>query len=255
MAFALAVNHLIDAMKAPGCPICGLFREAAGRAVDSFLWENVNDPQVRQGIIDSYGFCRPHTRLMVAREIFTSSVPLGTNIIYEQLGRLVASELDSLRPVGSGESGGLGEKLRTWLNDSGLGKPGGGVLQPRGVCPVCKAGENSALNSLHVLCDELGNQGDVYKAYQESDGLCLDHLRASIELHAGRFPEAVRLLVDQTVSRLTEQSAHMKEFIRKANWSYRDEKVSEAEDLAWRKTLTFFTGYPGDAFTHKADPF
>lgn len=254
MAFALAVNHLIAALKEPGCPICSLYREAAERSVESFLWENVNDPQVRQGIIDSYGFCKPHTRLLVAREIFTSSIPLGTNIIYEHLGRLVAGELASVRPTGSGEPGGLGDKVRTWLYEAGLGRAGG-KLQPRGICPICAAGENFAVNHLHTLCEELEKEGDVLTAYKASDGLCLDHLRASLDLHSEHFPNAVRFLVDDTVDRLTQQSAHMKEFIRKANWSYQNEKVSEEEDLAWRKTLTFFTGYPGTAFTHKFDPF
>jgi hypothetical protein len=47
----------------------------------------------------------------------------------------------------------------------------------------------------------------------------------------------------------------MKEFIRKNNWAYRDEALSEAEDTAWRKTLGFITGLPGTVFTHKTDDF
>ncbi len=56
MAFALAVNNLLEAMKKPGCPICRVSRQAAERALESFLWENVNEPDVRQGILDSLGF-------------------------------------------------------------------------------------------------------------------------------------------------------------------------------------------------------
>jgi hypothetical protein len=258
MAFALAINHLIDAMEKPGCPICRLFREASERAVESFLWENVNDPQVRQGIIASYGFCGPHTRLMVARELFTSSVPVGANIIYEHLGRLVAGELSGLRPSsrqGGSSISGLGARLRAWLKKAGLGKFNAARLQPRGECPVCEAGNTAALNSLFVLCEEVRKQGDVHSVYQAADGLCLGHLRTALDLHSERFPDALRFLMDNTIARLTQQSAHMNEFIRKNNWSYRDEKPSEAEDTALRKTLTFFTGYPSSAFTHKTDEF
>ena len=258
MAFALAINHLIDAMKKTGCPICRLYRESSQRAIVSFLWENVNDPQVRQGIIASYGFCSPHTRLMVASELSSSSTALGTNIIYEHLGRLLAGELSGLRPSRqtgtTAAPGGLGARLRTWLNQAGLLKSGR-PLQPRGICPVCEAGSNAALNSLFVLCEELAKKGDVYSTYQSSDGVCLDHLRTGLGLHSDRFPEALRFILDDTITRLTQQSAHMKEYIRKNNWSYRDEKASEAEDTAWRKTLTFFTGYPSSAFTHKADEY
>lgn len=254
MAFALAVNNLLDALKKPGCPVCRIFRQASERALESFLWENVNEPDVRQGILDSYGFCPAHTRVMVARELFTSSLPLGTNIIYEHLGRVVANELKTLRPGSpAGMLNGLGGGVRDMLEKTGLAKKGGGPLHPRGECPACTAGNNGALNALHVLCEELQKQGDVRAAYLESDRLCLPHLREGIERHSASFPKAVQFLIDDTVQRLESQSKDMKEYIRKANWAYRDEKLTEEEDTAWRKTLTFFTGFPGDAFVYKID--
>lgn len=261
MAFALAVNNLIEAMKKPGCPICRVGRQGAQRALESFLWENVNEPDVRQGILDSYGFCPPHTRVMVAQELSTSSLPLGTNIIYEHLGRVVAGELKSLRPgSGAAMTNQIGGGLRSFLQKLGLSK-GAGPLHPRGDCPACTAGSNAALNSLHVLCEELqkpprdGSSGveDVRAVYLASDQLCLPHIRAAIELHSARFPSSVSLLIDEAVRRLEGQSRDMKEWIRKNNWAYRDEKLTEAEDKAWRRTLTFFTGFAGEAFIYKVD--
>ncbi len=254
MAFALAVNNLLDAMKKPGCLVCRIFRQASERALESFLWENVNEPDVRQGILDSYGFCPAHTRVMVAREMVTSSLPLGTNIIYEHLGRVVASELKSLRPGSpSGAISGLGGEVRGLLEKAGLAKKGGGPLHPRGECPACTVGNNGALNALHVLCEELPKQGEVQPVYLESDGLCLPHLREAIERYSASFPRAIQLLIDDAVLRLESQSKDMKEYIRKANWAYRDEKLTEAEDTAWRKTLTFFTGFAGESFIYKVD--
>jgi hypothetical protein len=256
MAFALAINNLLEALKKPGCPVCRLFRQGSERALESFLWENVNEPDVRQGILNSYGFCPPHTRVMVAREVFTSSVPLGTNIIYEHLGRVVAGELKALKPGSAmGAVSGWTADLRRLLHKLGLSKSAAGPLQLRGLCPACEAGNNAANNSLHVLCDELQKNGDVSAAYTDSSGLCFTHLRSAIELHAARFPKSVNLLIDDAVVRLESQSKHMKEYIRKNNWSYRDEKVTEDEDFAWRRTLTFFTGIPGERFTHKTDDF
>ena len=94
---------------------------------------------------------------------------------------------------------------------------------------------------------------DVRDTYLTSDGLCLPHLRRAIEWHSARFPQAVQLVIDETVQRLESQSKDMKEYIRKNNWTYRDEKLTEEEDTAWRKTLGFFTGYPGESFTYKVD--
>lgn len=259
MAFALAVNHLIEAMKKNGCPVCRIYRQSAERALESFLWENVNEPDVRQGILDSYGFCPAHTRVMVARELFTSSLPLGTNIIYEHLGRVVAGELKTLRPNSlAGAASGFGRQIRTWMKSLGLIKQDKGPLHPRGVCPACTSGQNGAMNSLHVLCEELhrhvnSEENEVHRTYLASDGLCMPHLRAAVDLYAARFPTALQILLDDAVQRLESQSKHMKEYIRKANWSYRDEKVTEDEDTAWRKTLGFFTGYAGEAFIYKVE--
>lgn len=257
MAFAIAVNNLIEALKKTGCPICRIERLAAERALESFLWENVNEPDVRQGILDSYGFCPPHSRVMVAREMMTSSIPLGTNIIYEHLGRVVAEELSGLRP-GQGPiyiptMGGWQGSLRTLLARLQGKTSVHGPLHPRGECPACIAGTNGASNSLHVLCEELQKEGDVRSAYGQSDGLCLEHVRSAIERHSKAFPQAVNFLIDDAVQRLEAQSLGMKEFIRKNNWTYRDEKLTEAEDTAWRKTLGFFTGLPGESFIYKVD--
>jgi hypothetical protein len=253
MAFALAVNNLVEAMKKNGCPVCRIGRQGAQRALESFLWENVNEPDVRQGILDSYGFCPQHTRVMVAQELFSSSLPLGTNIIYEHLGRVVANELKGLKPGSAlGAANQVGSGLRKLLGSSKASGP----LHPRGECPACTSENNAESNSLHVLCEELQRehkQGDVRDVYFSSDGLCLAHIRDASERHGARFPKAVGLLIDDAVKRLGSQSKDMKEYIRKNNWAYRDEKLTEEEDTAWRKTLTFFTGFAGDSFTYKVE--
>jgi hypothetical protein len=254
MAFALAVNNLVEAMGKKGCPVCRIFRQASERALESFLWENVNEPDVRQGILAANGFCPIHTRVMVARELYTSSLPLGTNIIYEHLGRVIAGELRSLRPGSAANTiGGLRRGMQQFFARFGLASKNGGPLHPRGECPACTAGNNGGFNSLHVLCEEIPKQGEVQKVYLESDGLCLRHLRDAIVLHSNSFPQAVQLLIDDSVQRLERQSKDMKEYIRKSNWAYRDEKLSEEEDTAWRKTLSFFTGYSGDSFIFRVD--
>ena len=206
MAFAMAVNNLVDALKKTGCPICRIGRLGGKRALESFLWENVNEPDVRKGILDSYGFCTPHTRMMVAQEVTTSSLPLGTNIIYEHLGRVVAGELKGLRPgSAAGAINQAGDGLRKLFGGSKTAGP----LRPRGECPACASAENAAANSLHVLCEELEREhkeGDIRDLYLASSGVCLAHIRDASERHAARFPKAVALLIDDAVRRLEAQS-------------------------------------------------
>lgn len=258
MAFAIAVNNLIEAMKKPGCPACRIHRQAAERALVSFLWENVNEPDIRQGILDSYGFCLDHARVMVAQELLSSSIPLGTNIVYEHLGRVVAKKLRSIRPSPLTSSfGGLSSFLsrarKLFARVVSLEKQG--PLKTRGACPACEAGDRAVTNSMHVLCEEIQNKTDVVAVYLNSSGLCFAHLRFVIDVYSGLFPNVVAFLIDTSASRLENQSRDMKEFLRKHNWSYRDEKLTEAEDTAWRKTLGFFTGLPESTFSHKTDDF
>lgn len=96
MPFALTVSRLIEVLRDEGCPICRLERRVAAQSIDSFLWEKVNDPGTRKPIIDAYGFCPDHTRLLVAMELSNSGALIGVNLIYEHLGRLTAKELFAL---------------------------------------------------------------------------------------------------------------------------------------------------------------
>ncbi len=254
MAFALTAVRIEEAMKQPGCPVCRLGIEAAAHSVDSFLWENVNDPVVRQPIIDAYGFCPEHTRLLVAIEMASSGPVLGVNMIYEQLGRLVGNELKKLS---------FGERItlsiKEWWQRL-IGRDGTAMgrdyLAASGLCPVCKLQAQANLNTLTALFEELENQDDpLWKAYQASDGLCLAHIRIGMNHLSGRFPQAARRISENASQRLLQQSADMLEYVRKNNWEYRHERITPEESAAWRRTLTFFTGYPGNKFTFKVEDF
>ena len=247
MTFALTAVKIEEAMKESGCLVCRMARQTAARAVDSFLWEHVNDAEVRQNIIEAYGFCPEHTLRLVASEMANSGLVLGVNIIYEQLGRVVSRDLRNVMPAKK-----LSGNLQKRLPRLGilLRQRRGTVLPPKRRCPVCELVEQANSNVLAALFTELEDpQNSLRNAYQQSDGLCLVHLRSGLEEFAGEHPEAGRFLIQDTVERLEKQSQRMREYIRKSNWEYRDEILTVKESNAWRQTLTFFTGYPESKFT------
>jgi hypothetical protein len=255
MTFALTLSHLKDSLQASGCPICRMAHRAAEQSMAAFLWENVNDPQVRQTIFASYGFCPQHTQLFVAKELLESATVLGVNILYEHLGRSVAHEVNALKHTKPG----LGGWLRSLFGSFGKGKLSASrapVLPPHALCPVCISSHQAALNALSDLFEEIERgTPDIQDSYLASDGLCLEHLRQGIQAYSRPHPGAADFILEDTVTRLTRQSGQMKEYIRKNNWEYRDEKLTQAESEAWRKTLTFFTGYSGAKFTHNLEEF
>lgn len=238
----------------PGCPICRRSRRAAARSVESFLWESVNDPQARQPFIAAYGLCPDHTRLLAAADLSGTGRPLATNIMYEQLGRVVSRDLHSWE-----KGSRLGSGLQRLLKRAGLARETPAAktaLVPRGPCPICDSAGQAALTMIDSLFAELERHTqDIEVAYRASDGLCLAHLREGLDHLGSIHPQAAGWLVAETTTRLERQAAWMQEMIRKNNWEYREEKLTPDEADAWRKMLTFFTGLDGDRFTHHLDDF
>ena len=250
MAFAIAVANLKETMKEPGCPICSLERKAARKTADGFLYEHMMDPEAREEALSAYGFCPPHTRLMAATELASTGEPQGINMLYETLNRRVSAELKAWQGQAAVTSG-----LRGLLERLGLSSTAGmRALRPAHGCPVCAAANLAGLNALTTLMDELQRATpDITQAYLSSDGLCIRHVRLALEKLSGSHPKATRWLIAQTTARLDRQAAAMQEFVRKKNWEYHEEKLTAEEALAWRQSLTFFTGYPGDSFTFNAE--
>lgn len=254
MSFALTINRLENALKEAGCPLCRLERQTASQAIDTFLWENVNDPQVRGPVLDAHGFCQEHTLVLVAAEMSSSGPVIGVNIVYKHLGENVSK---LLAPLAARID--RSRRWKSWLQKIGAGKRAGRrspVLPPKGICPICASVHQSSLNILATLFEQLENDRQNFLGkYRQSDGVCLRHLRMGLEHHTERYPHAAQTLVKETRSRLDHLSGLMGEYLRKNNWAYKHEKISADESAAWRQMLTFFSGYPGDKFTFRSDEF
>jgi len=251
MAFALTLVHLEEALRKPGCPICRLGDEASRRSADSFLWENVNDPDSRKPLQEAYGFCPEHTRLMVATEMESSGTLPGINLIYESLARQVARELRQggiLQPR-SNSLGSLIERL-------GLRRRAAHSAEALPACPLCRIVVEVQHNALIALLEDLTEHAPQAQAlYHNADGLCLAHLRSALGHFQARFPEATRFLRQEHSQRLESLAATMREYIRKQNWAYRDEALSEEERIAWLRVLVFFTGYSPERLVRRIEPF
>jgi hypothetical protein len=252
MAFALSIVKLQEALEKPGCPACRLEHEAAMRSIDTFLWENTNDPALRKPINDAYGFCPQHTQMFVAKEMMSSGPVLGVNIIYALLAKNVAQDL---RNVHIQESKG---SWNTLMNK--LGKQAGEhkhtLLVPAGRCPICVLVEESGADVLATLFEVLAAHEERFiEAYQKSSGLCLQHLRNGLEQQGAQNSAVAKFLIDDAVARLTKHREEMLEYLRKHNWEYHEEKMTPEEQTAWLHTLTFFTGLPESRFDHKLEEF
>ena len=244
MAFALTVNQLVPALKQPGCPICNLQRATVQRFLTSFLQENLMDRAARQKVLDSLGFCPTHTFQLAGMEMRNDGDPLGTNILHEQINGRVQQ---ALRKWQSGRRPGwLGDLQDRFLKQIGQKKP---AAIPVAECPVCAGMRENGTRALAALLDELGRGSEeIMPLYEKGDGLCLGHLRQGLDAVGDDFPAGAEIVVQNALKRLDSQQLRMREYIRKHNISYQDEKMKPEEEQAWREALGFYSGYAPSAF-------
>ncbi|MBI9048572.1 MAG: hypothetical protein JEZ00_04080 [Anaerolineaceae bacterium] len=254
MAFALSIVKLAEAMEKPGCMICRMEHEAAIHALTSLLWESTTDYQSRQMINNALGFCPQHLRTFVAIELSKSGPTLGTNLIYESLSKNIATDLHNIqrKEQVNRKLRGLLAKLNIHLRYSETPN----VLKSKEPCPACETVNITGENTFSTLCEVITkNDEKMVATYEKSDGICLNHLRIGLTKYMVEFPEASEFLIQDTVQRLSDNRENMLEFVRKHNWKYKHEELIEEEKVAWIKTMTFFSGYPGERFDHHIDKF
>ncbi len=246
MAFALTVLEIKASLERGGCPICDQRPRALERYLEAFHAEHVNDYDSRMALVASLGFCPPHTFQMVTMEMRAEGDPLGTNLIYEHLSKFTRHSLEGWR---AGQRGSIlgrwWRRGRNWLRR----RPLDALLPVERPCLACVAVAAHEERILAALIEELqrGAQ-DIVALYRQGDGLCLAHLRRAAALFNGDYPAAVDFLVQDCCQRLAQHEVHLGEYIRKHNWAYRDEALTPEEEDAWRHSLSFYTGYPPEAF-------
>lgn len=164
---------LLTALKKPGCVFCRLVAEGEERWLWGFLWENVNDPWIRERIAASWGLCRSHAWMLVAKEQAEWGNGLGTAIVYRDLAGRFLEAITSSNSNGSWWTG--------FFLQRAVGKRDGLIrrLSPRQPCPLCDHAEWIVESEIYWLPAALAN-ARFRKAYSDSEGLCLPHLRQAL---------------------------------------------------------------------------
>jgi hypothetical protein len=218
----------------PGCPVCHLGQEAGHHYLDGLLWESVNDPGVRDGLLDSLGFCGRHSR-----ELLTfAGERLGIAIIQ----RAVLQE--ALRNLQDNPTAG-GRNLLQRLQDDLLNRRDatgwaeeGTVLAP---CPACAHQAEVEERALQELLVHLG--ADLAEPLQQAGGLCWPHLQQALRLCDA--PATCTALVTMHRRLWSELVDNLSEFIRKKDHRFQSETVTGAERVAIDRSIAVLTGeYP-----------
>ncbi len=235
-------HELREACEAGGCPICALSLDVVKRFLEAVLYEGVNDPETRDGVVAARGYCNVHSWLM--RDL---GAGLGAALLYRDVLRHVADDLGRLQP---GEGYALlpdvGAGGRAPRRLAGLVRRRGGartpaVSDPHSTCPACRARDHFELLAIAALAAYLSDD-DMRAAFVRSGGLCLVHLDRSRHAVADRrqLAELLSLQRDLYLNLVGELS----EYIRKQDYRYSSEPLGPERD-AWIRSLEKVAGRQG----------
>jgi hypothetical protein len=203
MPDAQTIYEIRLACHKPGCPICILVQRAGARYIEGTFNESMLDPDIRQKLIDSLGFCYEHTWKSINWKL---SDALGQAILYQDLIKDVLNRIQ--------------------VNDKYAGSQLAGVLDPLATCPACRIEQAT----LERVIDSMGvglRDQDFIAEYNRSKGLCIPHLQRLLPNLDGKR-QAVILSHQRDC--MEDLKIELAEFIRKCDYRFRDEVIGKEGD-------------------------
>lgn len=215
--------ELREAMAEWGCPLCRLSERAENTFIDSLNYERVLDLNTRDALKASRGLCPPHSRQW--QDLGGSA--LGVAIVYR------ISVLDLLRDTEILPQ--VGGFLRRGKDAVQLAE----ALQSHGACPACEIGAGTAQRFADLLLKDMQMQ-DIQQLLRACGGLCLPHLRQTlVRPGAGKV---YKLLIEAQRDAWSTLMGELDEFIRKNDYRFRHEPLTDAEADSWIRALDVIVG-------------
>jgi hypothetical protein len=221
---------LLEACRESGCPVCRLEQRGVERYLDNQFYENVNSPTWRNQLRASHAFCHEHAWLSANKRLGDA---LGFSIIYHDVVNSLLKQLNeaesaahvSRRGASSGPIRDLIEKALT-------------ALSPRKHCPACEQRDQVTRDILSALMEDLRTPA-LIQALQDSDGLCLPHLK--LALGSAKQSSVSQSLLAIHRAKLEALKNELAEFIRKNDYQVIKEGFGKEGD-AWLRALGMIAG-------------
>lgn len=210
-------HDLIDAFGQEGCAVCRLAARGVSGLLSSISNEGgLTDPEVRDRIRASHGFCNEHAHQWLREQHL-----LGTALLYEDIVDHLATELSTMR-----------FQKRGRLGNPFVGREHGTTaLAPHQECAACRALADGEQRAIAAMLSGLMAE-EFRQAYARSGGLCVPHLR--IALAEAPDEHLFTTLVDLAVARHRALAEQLREIIRRHDYRYTNEPSGEERGAATR---------------------
>ena len=221
MAEDVLYHELLEALQAGGCPVCRLARRASDSYLRALIYEGVTDVKLREALRDARGLCVRHARRMTGQR----GAVLGTAIIYRDVINTLVKALEA----------NADPPARLFRR----GQPElGGALGPSADCPACLLEQDAEHRSTKILLNHVDDQA-IADAYRKAGGLCLPHFQIAIG-HASQA--AIKELAGWQTEAWRRLRGELDELIRKHDYRFQSEPVTEAESVAWERAVAAVVG-------------
>jgi hypothetical protein len=224
-------DDLLNAL-GQGCPLCVLVERAERKAVDHFLYDQVNDIPRRDALRASRGLCLAHTAMLAE-----GRSALGVAILSRDILRAMSAELEA---SGDGKTG-LGGLLNLLGGASGAGAQLASRIEPQAGCPMCAERPRLEMPLIAGLLHNLRDAAFA-AAFDASDGLCRVHLANALR---AADATATRDLTARQAAIWRRLEASLDEFIRKHDYRFQGEVFDDERDV-WRRALQATSGWYHD---------
>ncbi len=223
-----------NALSENGCPVCRLETAAADAAIETLLWESVNDVPTRAHLNASRGFCRTHAAKMVR-----NGAALGVSIMMRDVMHTVAEILAAGTFQGSP---GLAMRQKLPVFNHAVNPATAELvknLSPQAECPICTEAQAAGTRYLRTLVENFTGADSLAEDYRRSDGLCLPHFQQALNFvtDAGTFAA----LTDAQLHIWRQLTDQLDEFVRKSDYRFQREKMGRESD-AWQRALAAISG-------------
>ena len=216
-------QQIQDALQEPGCPICRVGQDATHRYLNSILYESVNDPGVRMELAKSLGFCFHHSRELLS----FPGERLGIAIIEQDMLK------EALKLLHQYPAPSRGNRFRSRRQSGGAQRNQSQLA----TCPACVHRDETEDRAMKELAKNL--VGDLEEPLRTAGGLCLPHLQQTIQF-CNKKTAAALISLHETI--WTEQIDHLGEFIRKYDYRFRHEGITDDESASIERAMAILTG-------------
>jgi len=238
-------DDLLTAMSQAACALCVLLERAERKAVDMFLYDQVNDISRRDALRASRGLCLPHSSMLAE-----GRSALGVAILSRDILRTMTAELEAgtshrerreeTKLPAQSSVNSVAAVARKYLSGV-LGQVGAQLatrIEPQAGCPMCAERPRIEAPLIMGLLHNL-HDAAFAAAFDASAGLFRIHLASTLR---AADTLAARALAARQAAIWRRLEADLDEFIRKHDYRFQGEAFDVERDV-WRRALQATSGW------------